>query len=49
MFKFRQTTVKKKVVQLCTTAAITVVYIILPNIVYAAECVTSGSGSACGG
>lgn len=49
MFKFRQTIVKKQVVQLWTAVAVTVFYIILPNLVHAAECVTSGSGSACTG
>jgi hypothetical protein len=49
MFKFRQTIVKKKIVQLWTAVAVTVFYIILPNLVHAAECVTSGSGSACTG
>ena len=49
MFKFRQATGQKKVIQLWTAVAITVFYIILPNLVHAAECVTSGSGSACGG
>jgi len=49
MFKFRQTIVKKKVVQLWTAVAVTVFYIILPNLVHAAECVGSSSGSACTG
>jgi hypothetical protein len=50
MFKFRQTIVKKKVVQLWTAVAVTVFYIILPNLVHAAsECVGTGSGSACSG
>lgn len=50
MFKFRQADVKKKVVQLWTAVAVTVFYIILPNLVHAAgECVGSGSGSACTG
>ncbi|MCB9422802.1 MAG: hypothetical protein H6667_23585 [Ardenticatenaceae bacterium] len=49
MFKFRQADVKKKAVQLWTAAAVIVFYIILPNLVHAADCVTSGSGSACTG
>ncbi len=50
MFKFRQATVKKKVVQLWTAVAVTVFYIVLPNLVYTVSaCAGTGSGSACTG
>lgn len=50
MLKFRQTQVKKQVVQLGSVTAILAVYWVLPTLIrIMAECSGAGSGSGCAG
>ena len=49
MFKFQQSTVKKKVVRLWLISTVYIFYIVLPSLVYAGECVSTGSGASCTG
>ena len=50
MLKFRQTQVKKKVIQLWSITTILAVYWALPTLIQImAECVGTGSGSGCAG
>jgi len=50
MLKFRQTQVKKKVVQLGSVTAILAVYWVLPTLIrIMSECASAGSGSGCAG